>query len=81
MKQIFVISIVCLVPAAVAAQESVPVQVVRPELRKIARAVEQPGSVRADLEAPLAAKLTGYVRSVYKDIGDVVKMGDRETES
>jgi RND family efflux transporter MFP subunit len=58
------------------AQESVFVRVVKPELRKIARTVDQPGAIRADLEAPLIAKVSGYVKLVRKDIGDVVKEGD-----
>lgn len=62
------------------AQEPVPVQVVRPELRQIARSVEQPGAVRADMEAPLAAKLSGYLSKVHTDIGAVVKAGDALAE-
>ena len=52
------------------------VMIVKPEMRKIKRIVEQPGTVRADEEAPLAAKIAGYVQTVSVDIGDTVKAGD-----
>lgn len=53
----------------------VSVKVAKPEVRKLKKPVEQPGSVRADLEAPLAAKVTGYVAAVRVDIGDRVEKG------
>lgn len=69
-------AVVLLLPFVTLSQEPVQVQVVRPEFRKIPRTVEQPGSVRAEMEAPLAAKLAGYVAKVHKDIGDPVKTGE-----
>src|SRR5262245_15359390 len=61
--------------SAAADDAPVSVKVANPEMRKLKRPVEQPGAVRADLEAPLAAKLTGYVADVRVDIGDRVAKG------
>jgi RND family efflux transporter MFP subunit len=37
--------------------------------------VDQPGYIRADLEAPLAANITGYLEKMNVDIGEEVKAG------
>jgi RND family efflux transporter MFP subunit len=49
------------------------VTVVKPQRRALKRTVEQPGTVQAFEEAPLFAKLPGYVRKVPVDIGDRVR--------
>src|SRR5262249_55576330 len=67
---------------AIAHADEAPVKVTlaKPEMRKIKRLVEQPGSIRADQESPLAAKIVGYVANVRVDIGDRVKAGDSLVE-
>src|SRR5262245_1070614 len=52
------------------------VAVVKPERHTLGRTVEQPGTVEAFEEAPLVAKIAGYVREVNVDIGDRVRKGD-----
>src|SRR5262249_33760795 len=69
------IAVFCAVARVGADDGPVSVKVAQPEMRKLKRPVEQPGSVRADLEAPLAAKITGYAAHVRVDIGDRVEQG------
>ncbi|HVK11973.1 MAG TPA: efflux RND transporter periplasmic adaptor subunit [Gemmataceae bacterium] len=49
--------------------------VVRPEKKALPKTIEQPGTVRAFEEAPLHAKLAGFVTAVKADIGDRVEAG------
>src|SRR5262245_45335429 len=49
--------------------------VVNPQRKALPRMIEQPGSIRADEEAPLYAKLTAYVKAVRADIGAAVEPG------
>jgi HlyD family secretion protein len=49
------------------------VRVVKPSPRTLHRVVEQPGTVQADEQTQLFAKLPGYVSKVYVDIGRRVK--------
>src|SRR5438309_11217187 len=49
------------------------VKVVKPEERTLTKYVEQPGTVRGYYEAPVFAKLPGFVSKVHVDIGDKVK--------
>jgi HlyD family secretion protein len=49
--------------------------VVRPEKKALPKTIEQPGTVRAYEEAPLHAKLAGFVTAVKADIGDRVEAG------
>lgn len=50
-----------------AAPAGSPIQVVRPEMRAVARVVEQPGAVRAFEETALLAKIPGYVSAIADD--------------
>ena len=52
---------------------SVKVTAVSPWKMSLPRIVEQPGTIRAYEEAPLIARLTGYVRKIHVDIGMKVK--------
>src|SRR4051794_10706162 len=61
--------------AAQAAAEAARVTTVKAEMGTIRRTTEQPGQVEAFEEAPVHAKLAGYVKSVAVDIGDRVKAG------
>lgn len=45
---------------------------IRPERKTLVRKSEQPGEIVAFEEAPLHAKVTGYVKKVHVDIGDRV---------
>jgi HlyD family secretion protein len=58
--------------AGPAAAPTAPFTVVHPQKKILPRVIEQPGSVRAYEEAPLYAKLAGYVKVVHVDIGDPV---------
>jgi RND family efflux transporter MFP subunit len=49
--------------------------VIQPQRKALPRIIEQPGSIRGDEEAPLYAKLAGYVKAVRADIGDAVEPG------
>jgi HlyD family secretion protein len=53
----------------------VPVTVAKPERRTLRRTTVQPGHIQAFEEAPLFAKVSGYVEKVESDIGDRVKAG------
>ena len=46
---------------------------IRPQRKTIARQVRQPGQIEAFQQAPLYAKVPGYVRRFLVDIGDPVK--------
>ncbi len=52
------------------------VTVVSPKKDTVRRTIEQPGRVEAFEQAPIFAKISGYVRKVHKDIGDKVRQGD-----
>ncbi|HEV3025703.1 MAG TPA: efflux RND transporter periplasmic adaptor subunit [Pirellulales bacterium] len=56
-------------------QESSAIHVttVKPQRKTIARSVRQPGQIEAFLQAPLYAKMPGYVRRFLVDIGDTVQ--------
>jgi HlyD family secretion protein len=61
-----------------AAKEQLPappasVQVARPVRECLVRPIEQPGTIIANQEAPLYAKLPGFVTKYRVDIGDKVK--------
>lgn len=63
-------------PATEAEKETVSVPrltTVRPQRKTIARTVRQPGQIEAFQQAPLYAKVPGYVRRFLVDIGDPVK--------
>jgi multidrug efflux pump subunit AcrA (membrane-fusion protein) len=47
----------------------------KPERRSLTRTVEQPARVEAFAQAPLLAKIAGYVKAIHADIGDRVKAG------
>ncbi len=61
------------VPPLAEATEAVLVKAAKPRRETLHRSIEQPGTVRADEEAPLFAKLPGFVRKVYVDIDQEVK--------
>ncbi len=46
---------------------------IKPLRKTLVRYCEQPGQIAAMEEAPLFAKVSGYVRKVYVDIGDKVR--------
>lgn len=50
----------------------VRVATIHPERKTLIRRTEQPGQIEAFEEAPLVAKLAGYVRKLHVDIGDEV---------
>ena len=65
-------------PAAAVAPASpgpTVVTTVRPERGALRHTVEQPGQVQGFEQAPLYAKVSGYVRKLNADIGDRVKAG------
>lgn len=45
--------------------------------RDVSRRVVLPGTVRADFEVTIYAKVTGYLKEIPKDRGDKVKSGER----
>lgn len=53
-----------------------PVRVVRPTRGEIIRYVTLPGTIRANQQATLFAKIAGYVTQVSVDKGQAVKQGD-----
>ena len=58
-------------------QEAIPtVEVVAPERGTSGRHLVLPGEVRAWYSAPIYARVNGYVKMWYKDIGAKVKAGD-----
>ncbi len=54
-------------------QNTVKVVVAKPERRTLRRVIEQPAQVLAYERTPLVARIAGYVRKVYVDIGAKVK--------
>ncbi len=52
-----------------------PVTVLKPERKTLRRASVQPGTIEAFEEAPLSAKVSGFIRELVVDIGDEVKEG------
>ena len=58
-----------------AAPEPTAVTTVRPEHGTLRHVVEQPGQVQGFEQAPLYAKVSGYVRALHADIGDRVQAG------
>ena len=65
------------VPAAQTAASAEPTAVatVRPERQALRHSVEQPGQIEGFEQAPLYAKVGGYVRKLNVDIGDRVHAG------
>ncbi len=65
------------VPAAQTAVSAEPATVttVRPERLSIRHSVEQPGQIEGFMQAPLYAKISGYVTKLNVDIGDSVHAG------
>ncbi len=62
-------------PAASATASALPpikVTPITPVRKTLIRMVEQPGQVEAFEEAPLFAKVTGYVQKLWVDLGDAV---------
>ncbi|OIR18098.1 multidrug resistance protein MdtA precursor [mine drainage metagenome] len=53
----------------------VTVKVVLPELGPAVQTLILPGNVRADLDAPIYARVSGYLKNWYTDIGAQVKKG------
>ena len=52
------------------------VHVVKPELRTIDYAVDQPGFVEAFEQTAIYSKVSGFIEKFYVDIGDQVKKGE-----
>lgn len=52
------------------------VSVVSPVKKRLIRTVQQPGTIEPIEQAPIHAKVTGYVSKVHVDLGDRVKTGD-----
>jgi RND family efflux transporter MFP subunit len=69
----------CKQSAAVPAKESpvapMAVQVVIPKRGPIVRVITLPGEIKANQQATLYAKVTGYLKSIAVDKGDEVKKG------
>lgn len=61
--------------ASAAAGSSTPVKTVQAQKVTLRRSTTQPASVHAYYEAELHSKVSGYLKSVAADIGDVVKGG------
>ena len=60
------------VSISVGAQPPIKVAPIKPARKTLVRMVEQPGQVEAFEEAPLFAKVTGYVQKLHVDLGDKV---------
>jgi len=60
-------------PAQGDPSSAIPVTVAKPERKPLRRLSVQPGSIEAFEEAPLFAKISGYLRELSADIGDEVK--------
>ena len=58
------------------AQAIPTVDLVRPKPETKPRALSLPGDVNAWFEAPIYARVPGYLKTWYKDIGAKVKAGD-----
>lgn len=63
-------------PPTVKSAPPTAVQAVRPERGDIQRWLTRPAQVRAQQQAVLYAKITGYLKSLAVDEGDVVRAGD-----
>ena len=57
------------------ASAHVTVKVVKPEAGPAEQTLVLPGNVRADLDAPIYARVTGYLKAWHTDIGAHVKKG------
>jgi RND family efflux transporter MFP subunit len=53
----------------------ISVSIIKPEKRDVSRWLRLPGSVEADAEVTLYAKVSGYLKDFNSDVGDVVKPG------
>jgi len=63
-------------PPAVENRTVLRVKIIKPTRQEVARKIVLPGSVRADSEVTLFAKVTGYLKTISKDRGDRVKSGE-----
>src|SRR4051812_21871848 len=54
----------------------VPVTIVKPARRDMVRWIKLPGSVEADAEVTLYAKVSGFMKDLKVDAGDKIKPGD-----
>jgi RND family efflux transporter MFP subunit len=63
-------------PGAATSKGPASVTLVRPAPKDLTRKVEQPGELQAFFQAPLFARIDGYVKAVHKDIGDTVKQDE-----
>lgn len=60
-------------PKQPAEKKAAQLATIQPQRKTIARTVRQPGQIEAFQQAPLYAKVPGYVRRFLVDIGDPVK--------
>jgi len=67
-------------PSAVSTTAEATVTVVSPQKRTLNWTVEQPGTIQPFETTPLVAKLPGFVRKVYVDIGDAVQGPEFDAE-
>jgi HlyD family secretion protein len=56
--------------------EALPVIVTTPQIDTIRRSIVQPGVIKSYEETPIYAKLAGFLRDVYVDIGDRRRKGE-----
>jgi RND family efflux transporter MFP subunit len=59
-----------------AGSRAIPVRVVKPQLRTIDYAVDNPGFVDAYEQTSIFSKVSGFIKHFYVDIGQEVKKGD-----
>src|SRR4051812_47027587 len=57
------------------AREPSSVESTRPERARLSRTVEQPGHIEGFEQTVLAAKVGGYVKELFVDMGDAVTPG------
>jgi RND family efflux transporter MFP subunit len=63
--------------AQLTAEEAIPtVAVIKPETGVSGQRIELPGRIDAYFQAPIYARVSGYLKMWYKDIGARVKKGD-----
>ncbi len=55
--------------------QHITVQIVRPQFGSSEQSLVLPGDVRADLDAPIYARVSGYLKAWHTDIGAHVKKG------
>lgn len=67
---------VLLLAAPLSADQPISVRTITPSSGTVSLSTSQPASVHPYQEADLAARVSGYVKSVAVDIGDEVKAGD-----